>query len=375
MKTQSDVMDRGQAMLLADALLKKPTFSHEDNAKVGQLLRYAELSESRFGARDTRQDSRGRKLLTALLRSYNGELRSLGVGTNTESPTIAALVKEEWYNALTNVLAAVDPFFDDNVVSTWTSATGAPAILPALDDTANSAASTSEADPDPTGDPAIFGVKLDAPSTYRSKLILVTRELSQDSAFDPVDFLSRSFALQFSRGAGPAMITELLSTAKLGRTAVGSSGNSGGSETGATSIGTSDLIALRTSVNSAYRVGDRVGWMMSDDTLSLLDSLLDKQGHPVFEQLYDSAGRRVLYGYPVFIAPNMPTVATTAKSICFGNFSYWLTRVVPPYTSVAVLQERYAESGLVGYHASLRCNGKLLGVTASDSPVKFLQQA
>lgn len=375
MKVQSDVMDRGQAMWLADALLKKPTFSHEDNAKVGQLLRYAEMAEARFARPGQASETRARKLLNGLLRGFNGELRALGVGTSTTALTTAALVKEEWRNVLTSVLAATDDLFDPEVVTVWESDTGAPTALPIIDDTAQSATVTAEGDPDPTTDPTISAVKLDKPSTYRTNLIQVSRELVQDSSFSPVTFLAMLFAVQFQRGVGPDLVSELLSTAKAGRTAVGSSGNTGGAESGATSIGTADLAALRTSVNSAYRVGPSVGWGMNDDTLSALDSLLDKNGRPIFDQDYDSNGRRRLFGFPVFTMRSMPSIASGHKSVAFGNWKYWVTRIVKGHTSVGVLQERYAELGLIAYHGSMRCNGKLLAVTASDSPIKYLVQA
>lgn len=365
-------------MLLADSLLKKGTFSHEDNARVAQLLRYAELTsgESRFSNPGADQETRGRKLLKAVLRTYNGELRNLGLSSATTSQATADLVKQEFYDTLTHALAQTDELFNPQVTTRWESDTGAPAPLPWLDDTAEAAAAVAEGGSDPTSvDPVIHGVALPTPSTYRTGMIPISRELVQDSAFDPAIFLAKSFAVRFARGVGPDLVTSLLANAKVGATAAGSATNTGGAETGTDTIGSQDLINLRKSVNPAYRKGPNVGWILNDNTLSYVDGLLTKQGAPVFPENYDQNGRRVLCGFPVFVCPSMPDLATGQKTIAFGNLSYFVLRIVKGYASVAVLQERYAEQGLVAYHASIRANGKLLGVSATDSPVKVIAQA
>ena len=76
---------------------------------------------------------------------------------------------------------------------------------------------------------------------FSTKLVKVSLELLQDSAFDIEAFLKEQFAIWLGRGLNTVFTTGtgsgqpygVLTQATAGPTAVGSSGNTGGSETGA----------------------------------------------------------------------------------------------------------------------------------------------
>jgi HK97 family phage major capsid protein len=101
---------------------------------------------------------------------------------------------------------------------------------------------------------------------------------------------------------------------------VGSSESAGGSETGANSVGWTDLVALRRGVNPAYRAAQKVFWAVNDHTLSSLDGILDKQGRPIIHPQYSPDGRRLLLGFPVEFAPRCPTSATWRLRLPSGPF-------------------------------------------------------
>jgi HK97 family phage major capsid protein len=367
-----------QDTILAEArlLLSRPRFTQEDNARVHGLLGLAEqLREPIQGSASNSPEARA---LDNYLRTKT--TRDLGIGSPTQSTGTGVLIHQEFYRRLTTVLKAFDRLFDRDVVTIVETATGAPQVMPSLDDTAQAAAviAESQQDPDPptAGQPQLItAAKLGTPSTYRTGIVTVSTELAQDSAFPIADILAQSFAIRIARGAGPNLVTALLSAALVGSTAAGSSTNTGGAETGATSVGTTDLVALIESVNSAYRSGPRVGFLMSDLTLLNLDSLIGKNGHPVIHPTYNADGQRLLYGYPVHLCPSFPSIGLNAKPIAFGNLSYFIVRAVSEATNITTLYERFAELGQIGYRGQIRINGLLLGVTSTDSPVKVLQNA
>jgi HK97 family phage major capsid protein len=175
-----------------------------------------------------------------------------------------------------------------------------------------------------------------------------------------------------------------LNGADLGATANGDPNATGA--TGADSIGYPDLIALRKSVDPAYRASGKCGWLMNDNTLAALDSLTDKSGRPIIHPIYVN-GKRVLLGYPVGICPSLPDIGSDATPVLFGALGYFVVRVVRDGGDkesgrlIRITEAPgYAENLLTGFKSFLRCNGALLAAqsgspAASDAPVKYLQNS
>lgn len=367
--------ERDNFLREAAFLIEKSNFTKEDSSRASLLMDLAD----RVGASanfKSNYESRERQALTYALR--NGELResrTLGIATPTQSTAVSVLAKEGFWDRLTTALKAFDALFRDDVVTIIETDTGAPTVLPNLDDTAAAATPITENTQEGASEPVTSAVVLGVPPTYRSGIVRVSVELMADSAFDPGIFLSLAFAIRMARGISPTLVASLLASAHLGRTAAGSSANTGGSETGGTSVGWLDLIMLRTSVNPAYRATEKTGWLMNDNTLAFLDGTLNKYGAPLFPQLYDGSGRRLLNGFPVYICPSMPDIGLNAKPILFGALGFFVVRLVKGATNITQFNERFAEYGQVGFHSVTRANGGLLAAGGADSPVKFLQNA
>ena len=83
----------------------------------------------------------------------------------------------------------------------------------------------------------------------------------------------------------------------------------------------------------------------------------------------------MLFDMPVYLSPSMPAIATTAKTILFGDLSRFIRREVVGSLEVKTLIERYAEFGQVAYEAFWRVDGALAKPANSPVPVKYLAQA
>jgi HK97 family phage major capsid protein len=83
------------------------------------------------------------------------------------------------------------------------------------------------------------------------------------------------------------------------------------------------------------------------------------------------AGLPMLLGYPVFISPSMPALATGQTAIAFGDLDSMARRIVSNSLVARVLTERYAEFGQVGVETLYRTDFQLLK-TATTQPVKFI---
>src|SRR5579885_1897001 len=256
-------------------------------------------------------------------------------------------------------------------------ATGQPLPYPTANDTTTVATLIAEGTQVSEGDISLGNVLFGA-YKYTSNLVKVSIELLQDSAFDLESFCKNLFAMRFGRGLNTAFTTGtgtnqpkgILAAATAGPTATGAAANDGGSETGGTSIGTDDLVALEHSVDKAYRRD--AGFMANDQTIKMIKQLKDKYGRPIWLPGIAVQAPDTILGYQYFTNNDLPTVAVNAKTVLFGQLKKYLIRQVKEM-AVLRLNERYADYGQVAFVAFARYDGNLLD--AGTHPVKYLVQA
>ncbi len=286
------------------------------------------------------------------------------------------IVPSKIWPTFASMLKGADEVFNPDVVTWLETETGGEIPVPMLDDTAINAQKIDENNITPTYSDVVFDqLHLGRAPSWRSGWVAVPRQLAQDSAY-PLDFLlNEVFAARIARGVGPDLVSTIITAAASGGTATGSSGNTGGAETGATSIGTDDLETLFGSVDQAYSSSPKAGWLMRLATYVKLLSVKDKQGRPVIRPERDEQGRYLLLTRPVYFSPSVPALATGNKSVLFGDLSKVVVRAVKDGYSVLRSQERLAEFLQFGYQSFLRINYGLLRQSGSDSPIKYLQNA
>jgi HK97 family phage major capsid protein len=213
----------------------------------------------------------------------------------------------------------------------------------------------------------VFGSRTLKAHKYSSKLIRVPVELLQDSAINlPSEIgsrlgerIGRVTNRHFTTGAGTTEPEGIVTGATLGVTAAS-----------ATAITYDELVNLEHSVNAAYR--KNATFMFSDATLAAIKKLKDSDGRPLWMAgLTEKEPDRIL-GYKYVINDDVADMASTAKSIVFGDFQKYMIRDVQDVVLLR-LDERFAEFGQVAFLAFSRHDGALLD--AGTRPVKFLQQA
>jgi HK97 family phage major capsid protein len=80
--------------------------------------------------------------------------------------------------------------------------------------------------------------------------------------------------------------------------------------------------------------------------------------------------RPTILGYPYVINQDMAVMAANAKSILFGDFSYYLIREVQDLR-VLRLDERYADYLQAGFLAFVRTDGLLANAGGTNAPIKY----
>lgn len=372
-------IDSASLLRRASALTDKPVFSKEDSSRAQTMLDVVRLASTSTVTSERMGPSRDEdfSFLSLLTKQPKWKLeaaerRAIEETTEPYNSIPGNVTVPQGYGPWFNTLKATDAILDDNFTLRLPGSL-APMTIPILDPTSIASQITSEASPDPTSpDQAISSITLPSCPTFRTPIVVISNESLQDSKV--VEGIVSTMAISQARGVGPYIINNLLSKSPVTVTATGSSKNTGGSETGGTSIGSSDLIGLRTSVDPAYRASGRCGWVMSDSTLAFLDGLLDKNGAFVFgSPKFDEDGYRLLLGYRVCLSPSMPSIGLNATPIAFGDLGRFAVRMSS--VMIVKLVELYAETDQSAFRCSMRANGAVLIPASGVSPINLLRNA
>jgi HK97 family phage major capsid protein len=282
-----------------------------------------------------------------------------------------------------------DPLFDAANVSYVETQNGHTLTVPLMNDTDEEAAILGENVQDTAnGDIETIGFAQPAMFSYRSPLWKISLESLQDInvGMPALNFFAKFSADRIARRVGSdltvgngsgeplGLIPSLLAAGVVPVTALGSATNDGSSNTGANSIGTTDLNDVYFSVDPAYRQSPQCAWLMNDSSLKFISSLLDKSGRPIVH-LID--GVPTILGKRVLVSPSMASIGASAYSVAFGDLSYWMTRCARDGGYIKSFFEAagYAEQGTVGFRCFARYGGCLLYTGAgSKSPIALLQQ-
>ena len=252
-------------------------------------------------------------------------------------------------------------------------ATGNTLPFPTTNDTANTGALLAENTQDSEQD-ITFGVVELGAYKYTSKIVRISKELVQDSAFNMDALISenifkerlyRILNTHFTTGDGSSKPKGVVTATTNSYTAPSAS-----------AITNKDLTELEHKVDPAYRVrgNAKCGYMFSDVTFKELKSLTvgTSDSRPIWQPSYAVGAPDTINGWRYWINQDLDDVNTSGnKSILFGDFSKYKIRIVRDYTLVR-LQERYADFHQVGYIGFMRADGDL--INAGTHPIAYLTQ-
>lgn len=283
----------------------------------------------------------------SLLDKY--EFRDLSIGTNSAG---GYTVPPGFVQKITDALKLYGGMIQvANVINTDS---GQPLQWPTADDTGNVGAILSENTAATTQD-ITFGTKTLSAFMYSSKMVKVSFQLLNDSAFDlgawlPIKFaqrIGRAINAHFTTGTGggtqPSGLVPGLSVGKTGTT-------------GQTlTVILDDLVDLIHSVDPAYRANAR--FMLADSSVKVVRKLKDSTGQLLWQPSVQQGVPDTLLGYPVTINQDMPVMAANAKSIAFGDFN--AAYVIRQVQGVQVkrFDERFADALQVGFLSFARYDG------------------
>ena len=283
---------------------------------------------------------------------------ALQIGTDTEG---GYLVPDEFERSLVEALEEENIFRRlANVITTSSGDRKIPVVA-----SKGTASWIDEEGAIPESDDSFGQVSIGA---YKlGTLIKVSEELLNDSVFNLESYISREFARRignkeeesFFAGDGSGKPTGILAAtggAQLGVTTAG-----------ATAIALDEVLDLFYSLKAPYR--NKAVFVMNDSTVKAIRKLKDSQGQYLWQPSIQAGTPDTILNRPLYTSAYVPAIAAAAKTVAFGDFSYyWVAdrqgRVFKR------LNELYAATGQVGFIATQRVDGKLILPEA----VKILQQ-
>lgn len=188
-------------------------------------------------------------------------------------------------------------------------------------------------------------------------IIKVSEELLNDSAFK----LEEYFASEFARRIGDKEEDAFFNGDGVNKP-LGVLAETGGAEVGvttasATAITADEIINLFYSLEAPYR--KNAIWIFNDATMAAIRKLKDSTGQYLWQKAMHEGDHETLLGKRIYTSPFMPEISAGNKTVLFGDFHfYWIGD--RQGVTFRRLNERYADTGQVGFLATKRVDAKLI---------------
>lgn len=248
-------------------------------------------------------------------------------------------------------------------------ATGNDLHLPTVNDTGNTGILLTENTP-VTNLNTTFAEIVFKAFKFSSDQVLISRELLQDSGVDIEGIIATMLGKRLGRIQNTYFTTGTGNGQPQG-CVVGSAVGKTGGTLATPAVTFNDLVDLYYSVDKAYRNNPKAAFMMNDTTFQALHKLVDGNSRPLFLPYGASAAEKPvesLFGAPIVINNDMPTIAAAAKTILFGDFeNFWLRNVLG--LTLIRMNERYAEYDQVAFLALMRSDSRMMD--AGTHPIKY----
>ena len=195
-------------------------------------------------------------------------------------------------------------------------------------------------------------------SAYKlGTIIKVSEELINDSVFDIEGYIAREYARRIGAKEEAACFTGDGTGKPLGILA-----SSGGAQVGVTAasaaaLSCDEVIDLYHALRSPYR--KNAVWLTNDSTIKALRKLKDGNGQYIWQPSLTAGTPDTILSRPVKTSSYMPEIAAGAKTLAFGDFSYYWIADRQGRTFKR-LGELFAPTGQVGFLGSQRVDGRLI---------------
>jgi HK97 family phage major capsid protein len=345
-KMEADVValgkeiDRLERQTAIDTELAKATSNPITNTPISGM-------EEKTG----RASAEYRKAFWNVMRAKNPHydvMNALQVGTDSEG---GYLVPDEFEQTLVEALQQENIFRSlANVITTSSGDRKIPVVA-----SKGTASWVDEEGTIPESDDSFGQVSIGA---YKlATMIKVSEELLNDSVFNLESYITQEFARRVGNKEEEAFFTGDGTGKPTGILAASNGAQIGVTSAGATAITLDEILDLFYSLKAPYR--NRATFVMNDATVKAIRKLKDTTGQYLWQPSIQAGTPDTILNRPLYTSAYVPVIAAGAKTVVFGDFSYyWVAdrqgRVFKR------LNELFAATGQVGFIATQRVDGKLI---------------
>lgn len=289
-----------------------------------------------------------------LLQAGFAELRAGAAGTTTAG---GYTVPQTFLQRMTEVRKAFGGI--GALAEEITTSNGDPIVWPTNDDTGNVGAILAE-NTAVTEQDFTFGQNTLGAYMYTSKLVRLSLQLLQDSAFDLESWVAGKFgerigratAAHFAVGTGTAQPQGLVTGLTLGVTSAA-----------AGAIGYDDLVDLEHAIDPAYRANAQ--YVLNDSVIKTLRKAKDSTGRPLWVPALTAGAPSTINGRPYTVDNSLAAQAAGSKSVVYGDIrAAYIVRAVTGAQTLR-LTERFAEYLQVGFLGFQRIDGRVQDTQAA----------
>jgi HK97 family phage major capsid protein len=314
----------------------------------------------------TRSESRRAEAVTAagsfapvaeapadLFRSMaRGEVRGHEFLPETRATLVSSAnsVPVSFYDQVFGAARLVGPWLD--VADVITRSTGGDLRLP-IYTAFSTAAAVTAGSAIPESNPT-FNSVLVSPAKF-AFLVPVANELVNDAGFDIQSVIATQAGNAIGTYLNSSVTTTVVAAATVGATA-----------STATDISSDNLLDLAFSTDGAVRQLPTAGYMVNSKTLGSMRKLKDNVGAYLYQ--VGVGAPSTFAGFPVYENPNLADIATTTKSVLFGDFS--AVKIVTTGMQVATSVDAYFANDATVYRFAMRAGQAL----THSAKVKYLLQ-
>ena len=340
-----------------------------DNKRKDQRAEYSEAFEKymRSGIRSLSNDQ-----VDMLEKNLSTEARAATASSTTVADG-GYTIPEDFSNILEKFMAWYGPFAGVGMNAPYyqlNSTSGADLPWPTVNDTANAGYLIAESGDITTSSTGFtFGVETLKAYAYTSGLVPVTRQIIQDSGLPFVEIVLGLLAERLGRAKNTACTTGTGDAQPEGVTIGGSQGKWSAS---ATAFTPAEILDLVYSVDPAYRMSPKAGFMMHPNIVSAirkLDTSTSNYTQPLWQPSFAAGAPDRILGYQYWENAAMASAqATGAKVMLFGDFNKFVIRNVKQ-VEVIRSEERYVEFLQIAFLGWMRFDSRVI----NSSAIKWLE--
>lgn len=196
-----------------------------------------------------------------------------------------------------------------------------------------------------------------------SKIIRVSNELLQDSAINMEGFLSNRIGERIGRTEARLIVQGTGTGTPLQPKGLSASVTGTVDSASAATFTWQEMNKLKHAVDPAYRRGNKFRFAFNDNTLEIIEEMVDSQGRPLWLPAVAGGSPATVLQVPYEIDQAIADIGAGNKFVYCGDFNRFLIRRVR-YMALKRLVERYAEYDQVGFLAFYRFDTLLEDVSA-----------